>query len=781
MKARKSSRPAPAKTRRSRFLDMIEGSVQGIFVHREHEILFANQALVGILGYGSIEEVLAVRDVLQFVHPDERDRLTRYRDDRNAGRPVPSQYEFRALARDGSTVWVENIARIIEWDDGPAILSIIVDITERKRAEAALRESEARFRDLVEGSIQGIFVHRDFKPLFANQALADMLGYDSPEDILALRSVMDFIHPDERERTTGYKVSRLAGDDAPRRYEMRAVRRDGQEIWLENSSRAVDWDGVRVIQGTVVDITERKRAEQSLRESEARFRDLVEGSIQGVVIHRDFKPLFANEAVARMLGYERVETLLEEHSILDFVHPDDHPRMIVYNQERPVGGDVPARYRLRAVRRDGAEIWLENVARVVDWGGLPAIQATFVDVTENKRNEEALRNSEASLRNAQRIARIGSWDRDVESGTLSWSDMMFDLFGMDPETDTPSFEGFLRRVHPDDRTELRKAVKNALNGIAPYDMDFRVVLPGGGERIIHGQGEVVRNAKGEPVSFSGTAQDVTGLRAAEAEVRRLNEELEQRVEQRTRELRNAQAELIKKDRLATLGQLTATVSHELRNPLGAMRTSIYVLSQRADKDDERAHRAIERVERGIARCDRIIDELLDFTRAREIDRRPVDFDQWLGELLDELGPVGGAAIERDFGVTDRAVLIDADRMRRAVINLVDNASQAMDGQEQASITVSTCLTSGNVEIRIADCGPGIGDEVLPHIFEPLFSTKNFGVGLGLPTVRNIAEQHRGSVEVERTGPSGTVFRLSFPVGGNGDGGTSDRNAENAGR
>lgn len=908
MRDSKIVRPEPGGELDSRFRDLVEGSIQGVFIHRQGAILFANQAFAGILGYESVEDIAnSIDNVLDLVHPDDRKRLIRYRTDRLAGRPAPSHYEFRALARDGSTVWVENVAHIVEWGDGPAIQSIIVDITERKRAEAALRESEARFRDLVEGSIQGIFVHHDFKPLFANQALADMLGYDSPDEILALPSVMDFIHPDEHKRTTRYKIDRLAGGDAPRRYEMRAVRRDGQEIWLENSSRAVDWDGVRVIQGTVVDITERKRAEQSLRESEARFRDLVEGSIQGVVIHRDFKPLFANHAVAEMLGYDSVESLLEQPSVLAFVHSDDHQRMFRYNEQRPKGGDVPARYKMRAIRRDGTDIWLENVARVVDWGGQPAIQATFVDITESKRaedsllrseqslkdaqriakignwdwyiaegvlrwsdeiyrifgvepgafpatyeaflgythpddrdaveaavdralagdapyaadhrivlgdgtvkvvheqgevfrdqsgnpirmsgivqdvtelrrTEEALRNSEASLRNAQRIARIGSWDRDLVSNTLAWSETMFDLLGMDPATDTPSLEALLGRVHPDDRPGLRKTIENALNGTAPYDTDFRVVLPCGGERIIHGQGEVVRNAAGEPVSFSGTAQDVTGLRAAEAEVRRLNAELEERVEQRSRELRAAQAELIKKERLATLGQLTATVSHELRNPLGSIRTSVYVLSQRIDKEDDRAHRAIERVERGVARCDRIIDELLDFTRAGEIDRRPVAFDRWLDELLDDLDLAGSVEIVRDFGGPDADVLIDPDRMRRAVINLVDNAAQAMDGLENPAITISTRVADGLVEMRIADRGPGIPDSILPHIFEPLYSTKNFGVGLGLPTVRIIAEQHRGAIEVERTGPAGSVFRLSFPLGSSGKGGAGSATPEHA--
>jgi signal transduction histidine kinase len=270
--------------------------------------------------------------------------------------------------------------------------------------------------------------------------------------------------------------------------------------------------------------------------------------------------------------------------------------------------------------------------------------------------------------------------------------------------------------------------------------------------------------------MSGTVQDVTVLRQAEAEVRRLNEELEERVEQRTRELHDAQAELIKKERLATLGQLTATVSHELRNPLGAMRTSAYVLSKSIPEGYEAAQKAVIRIDRGITRCDKIIDELLDFTRSTEIDREAVMVDSWLKAVLSELAIPGGVKLKTDLRLGNLSAMLDSGRMRRAIINIVENACQAIAGQtgrnEEAGegiVKISTSKVNGKIEFHIDDNGPGIPADIREKIFEPLFSTKNFGVGLGLPTVRHILNQHGGSVTLKSKPGVGTLFRLSFPL------------------
>jgi signal transduction histidine kinase len=264
----------------------------------------------------------------------------------------------------------------------------------------------------------------------------------------------------------------------------------------------------------------------------------------------------------------------------------------------------------------------------------------------------------------------------------------------------------------------------------------------------------------------GIRLDITERKRAEAEVKKLNEDLEKRVEERTAELRAAQGELVKKERLATLGQLTATVSHELRNPLAAMRASAHVIGVALNDNQTRARRAVQRIDRGIVRCDHIIDELLDYTRIRDLDPTATFLDEWLDEVIAEQETPDRVRVARERGLSGATAMIDPDRLRRAVINLFDNACQAMtendDDTADHCLTVRTHRSDGWIEIEFHDDGPGIPPDVEAKIFEPLFSTKGFGVGLGLPVVKQIMEQHGGTVEVETEPGRGTRARLRLP-------------------
>jgi len=250
-----------------------------------------------------------------------------------------------------------------------------------------------------------------------------------------------------------------------------------------------------------------------------------------------------------------------------------------------------------------------------------------------------------------------------------------------------------------------------------------------------------------------------------------NEELERRVDDRTHELKEAQDELLRHERLTVLGQLTATVSHELRNPLGAMRPSAYVLRKKLEGNgDASIAEALERIERSIDRCDHIIEELLDFTRASRLQKASTNLDSWLQFAVGEQVIPAGIQVDFNAGLDDLKTEIDSFRMRRVVINLLENSIQAFtsedDGtlQADARIHLSTGLHGDRIEARFHDNGPGIPEDVMPHIFEPLFSTKNFGVGLGMPAVRQIMELHGGGIEVESVAGQGTTVTLWLPRG-----------------
>ncbi len=254
------------------------------------------------------------------------------------------------------------------------------------------------------------------------------------------------------------------------------------------------------------------------------------------------------------------------------------------------------------------------------------------------------------------------------------------------------------------------------------------------------------------------------LGRAHGEIRALNVDLERRVELRTAELRAAQEEILRKERLSALGQLTATVAHELRNPLSSIRNTLFTVKDAALRAGLELERPLGRMERSILRCDGIIADLLEYTRFQDLHRRAISADTWLGETLAEQSIPADIAVTRDFGAPGRQVSLDTERMRRVVVNLLDNAVQAMgEGGGPRRIGVSTSIHADVYELAIADTGPGIPPEVLPRIFEPLFSTKSFGTGLGLPTVKQIVEQHGGTIAIESKPGKGTRVIVRLPA------------------
>jgi signal transduction histidine kinase len=231
----------------------------------------------------------------------------------------------------------------------------------------------------------------------------------------------------------------------------------------------------------------------------------------------------------------------------------------------------------------------------------------------------------------------------------------------------------------------------------------------------------------------------------------------------------AEAELLKQERLSLLGQLTASVAHELRNPLSTIRNTLHAIRQVTEEKGVDISRPMARAERTIDRCDGIIDDLLDYAGSRELNLLPMALDTWLEEVLADAKLPSGITIERRLGAAGAAVPIDSERLRCAIANLIENAAEAIVDAPQLAerrITVSThAPASGGeqAEIVIADTGPGMPEDVLARAFEPLFSTRAFGTGLGLPTVKRIIEQHGGDMAVGSVLGSGTRVQIRLPL------------------
>tara|TARA_R110001592_G_scaffold7065_2_gene39652 strand:- start:19586 stop:21856 length:2271 start_codon:yes stop_codon:yes gene_type:complete len=257
----------------------------------------------------------------------------------------------------------------------------------------------AKFHGLMKSSLQAFITHVEGRIVFANSAAADIFG-STPSEMLEL-TVWDFMSPSEVPRLKAYGHARMEGDPAPERYQVQARRLDGTPMELEFLVCTENSEGRRAFHVFVQDRTNEHQAQRLLAHSERKFRDLVEGSIQGLFVHRDWKIIYANAAAATIFGYDSVN--FEEADVRDLVSTDDIG-LIEDMRNRRIAGDVnvPERYELQGVRADGSQIWVELFSRVVEWDGAPAIQTTIMDITQRKKIEGSLINAKDRAEHADR-------------------------------------------------------------------------------------------------------------------------------------------------------------------------------------------------------------------------------------------------------------------------------------------------------------------------------------------------------------------------------------------
>lgn len=234
---------------------------------------------------------------------------------------------------------------------------------------------------------------------------------------------------------------------------------------------------------------------------------------------------------------------------------------------------------------------------------------------------------------------------------------------------------------------------------------------------------------------------------------------------REKELEETKKELLISEKMATLGRLTATVSHELRNPLGTIRASVFSIEKRLKGQDVKVIAALERAERNIKRCDLIIDELLNYSRVQELMLEPAMLDVWVKEVLDETKQPSGILIKAELS-SGAIIEIDQERFRRCLINILTNAYQAIEekgADEPGYVTVSTRKEDNVIQLEISDNGIGFDMAIKSKLFEPLFSTKAFGVGLGIPISRQIIEQHGFQMDMRGEPGKGASVTITIPV------------------
>lgn len=468
---------------------------------------------------------------------------------------------------------------------------------------------------------------------------------------------------------------------------------------------------------------------------------------------------------------------------------------------RSLAGEVVEATLTSVTRRGPRRFELRAVPIASPDGAVERITCFALDVTGQHAAVEALRSSEERFRLAQEAAEIGTWDMDVSTGTGNWSDNYWGIYGLEKGAVVPGYEAWIALLHPDDRECVDAKIKAALQGDSPYKAEFRIVRPDGSVRWLVGKASVFRDADGNPVRMIGVDYCVTEIKEAEQALRQAQEQLEQKVADRTRDLSEANTllkqeiaereraeadrerlagQMVQAQKLESLGVLTGGVAHNFSNLLvSILGASELALEGLAEGSEPRAY-----VSQVIAAADRASDltrQLLSYSGKAQISPGEVDLCQLISDMADLLDVSTGSRVVVRLELANEPVAVraDATQLRQVVMNLVTNAAEAMPqggvvrirtaNVETAPDSLGRLYHSGPTAsgpyglLEIADAGPGLDRETCSKIFDPFFTTKFVGRGLGLAAVQGIVRSHEAGIAVDAGAEAGSTFTTLFPA------------------
>jgi PAS domain S-box-containing protein len=515
------------------------------------------------------------------------------------------------------------------------------------------------------------------------------------------------------------------------------------------------------------EITERKQMEEALRESEAQYRALFEGSPDAILLADPETGIIldANPAACRLLArpYERIIGLHQSK-----IHPSQRETYsrAIFNQHiteaREQKGLHPS--EMAVLRPDGSEVPVEILAQLVTIKRKKVLQGVFRDITERKQAEQALCGSEERLRQAVRVSQIGIFDHDHITDTIYWSPQQREIYGWGPD-ETVTLPAFLDRVYPEDRERIALAVRRAHDpaGDGLFDVEHRIIRRDGAIRWLTTRSQTFFDGEGgarHPIRTVGAVRDITENKRAEEEREKL------------------QAQLIQAQKMESVGRLAGGVAHDFNNMLSAILGHAELALRRLDHASP-LHADLRKIQRAAQRSADLTRQLLAFARKQTIAPKVLDLNETVEGMLKMLRRLIGEDIDVAW-VPGRglwAVKIDPAQVDQILANLLVNARDAIADKgkvtiETENVVLDEAYCAGHrgfvpgrfVMLAVSDDGCGMDREILAHLFEPFFTTKGVGqgTGLGLATVYGIVKQNNGFINVYSEPGKGTSFKIYLP-------------------
>jgi PAS domain S-box-containing protein len=436
------------------------------------------------------------------------------------------------------------------------------------------------------------------------------------------------------------------------------------------------------------------------------------------------------------------------------LHPQDRESMAqtikTMHAER-CGCDV----KKRIVRPDGEQRYVRCVGiPVIEGEVLKGFLGTAMDITEQELLTQELERRQAHLTEAQRLTHTGSWAwRVADRKTVYLSEEFYRICGFDPAVGELTLEECSERVHPEDRLKWKSVIERAIAEKADYDREFRIILPNGALKWIHTVGHPVFSDTGDLEGFVGSSTDITELKAAE---------------QQRQKLRQLEADLAHIGRVSTLGEMAASLAHEIKQPLAAAITSanscVEWLAHEPPNLD-RARAAAARIDRYGNRAAEIIDRIRSFYKKSPPQRELVDVNGIIHEILTLLKGEASrlsVTIRWDLSAELPKIMVDRVQLQQVFMNLMLNGIEAMS-DSGGELTVKSELQEGQLQFSVSDTGVGLPAEKMDQIFSAFFTTKPQGSGMGLKISRSIVESHGGRLWASTNNGAGAIFHFTLPI------------------
>jgi two-component system sensor kinase FixL len=710
--------------------------------------------------------------------------------------------ELRLKTAVEKTVLVEvTITPIISNRKTVGALWIVRDVSERKKAEKALQKPEEMFKTLMEEAPIGICnTNLKGKITYVNKRFEEAIGY-SRKEIIGKNGFKLGIMPDETLKLFLERLKKRLMGKPSRLLEGQFKRKDGEWMWAEVEGRLIKKFGVPVgFQLIARDITERKRAEEE-RKCFAEKLSALNNYGQNLNTARSMKEIYelTLDAAEKTLGFEFADILITKEKTLCLATHRGYSRISSLKLSLDGNKGITAR-----AARTGKPVFVPDISKekaYVEGGyGMRSELAVPMKIRErilgvlnveskeldafNEKDQELLEilasHAATAISNLEYAQNLEMHTREIRENQEKFER----LFMGNPEASVymdPSFHildvnprfsevfGYslneVKGKHIDDvvvpenkREEAKMLKEKFIKGPVYYDTIRRRKDGTSVSVSISGAPIIV---DGQLVGTVGLYKDITERKQMEQKLEEYSQHLEELVEKRTGELKEAQAQLLRAERLAAIGEIAAMIGHDLRNPLTAIAGAAYYLkTKQGPKKDKNTEEMLELIERGVRNSNHIITDLLDYSR--EIRLEPTETTPKIitRQALSSVVVPKNIKV-RDLTEDEPKIKVDVDKIVRVFINMLRNAIEAMP--EGGKFTIKSKEENGSLEITFIDTGIGMSKETLEKIGTPLFTTKAKGMGLGLPICKRIVEAHQGNIFVESTVGKGTIFRITIPT------------------